>query len=290
MINVINYGEKCPQKLVIALGYFDAVHAGHISVLKTAVDKAKNDYVSAALIFKGGKSNKDIFTLPERVLKIAKSGIQTVIIKELTPDFLAKSPSEFLTELTALYDIDTVVTGSDFTFGKGALGNVQTLINYFGEDKVKTVELISYDGGEKLSSSKIKSLLESGDVIKVNELLGSNYFISGEVIKGKGLGRKLGFPTANLRPDKDKFLPKSGVYVTAVIIAGNFYSAITNVGEQPTVNGSERLIETYIDGFSGDLYGKRVSVYFIERLRDIVKFNGVEELKAQLEKDLRSIK
>ncbi len=121
-------------------------------------------------------------------------------------------------------------------------------------------------------------------------MLGSNYFIRGEVVKGKKLGSKLGFPTANILLKNDKMLINKGVYLTCTILGEKIYSCLTNVGNQPTVNGKDEIIETYIHNFSGDLYGKTISVYFIERIRDIVKFNSTKELTNQLEKDMEYLK
>ncbi len=290
MNKVILYGDKCPENLILALGYFDAVHKGHQKVLKKAVSVASEKGLTpASLIFVGGKSKKDVFTLNERVRRIFLTGVKTVIVKELSKDFMALSKLKFLEELSSLYDIKAVVSGSDFTFGKNAEGSVETLKEFFGTDNVYT-ENLEEENGEKISSTSIKNALLKGDILTANTLLGGNYFISGEVIRGKGLGRDLGFPTANILLDNNKHPINSGVYVTFTVINGVIYPAITNVGAQPTVDGNDTVIETYIDGFFGDLYGKSLTVYFVERLRDIKKFNSIIELKEQLEKDLRSIR
>ena len=290
MNNVILYGDKCPKNLILALGYFDAVHKGHQKVLKKAVSVAsEKGCTPSSLIFVGGKTKKDVFTLTERLRKIFLTGIKTVIVKELSKDFMALTKLEFLEELSSLYDVKGVVSGSDFTFGKNAEGSVATLKEFFGVENVFT-ENLEEEKGEKISSTSIKNALTRGDVLTANTMLGGNYFICGEVIRGKGLGRDLGFPTANILLDNNKHPINSGVYVTFTVIDGVVYPAITNVGAQPTVNGNDTVIETYIDGFFGDLYGKSLTVYFVERLRDIKKFNSIKELKEQLEKDLRSIR
>ena len=290
MNKVLTYGETCHENLILALGYFDAVHKGHKKVLKKAVDIAnQKNATPSALIFIGGKGKKDVFTLPERLKRIFSTGIKTVIVKELSPEFKCTDRIDFLKELTSLYNIDGVVSGSDFTFGCGALGKVETLVEYFGQDKVNT-EVLEEKSGEKISTTAVKKALEEGDVLTVNTLLDGNYFISGEVIEGKKLGKTLGFPTANILIDKTKFEIGAGVYVTFVILNGKIYPSITNCGNQPTVDGENTVIETYIDGYNGDLYGKILTVYFVEKIRDIVKFNSLNELKEQLEKDLRSIK
>ena len=286
MRKVINYGDKTEENLIIALGYFDAVHKGHKKVLEKAVSIAKSKGVTpAVLIFTGGKHGKDIFNLFERSIKLFSTKIEVVIVKELSSDFLKKSSVEFLDELSALYRIDGVVCGSDFTFGNGAKGNVKTLIEFFGKDKVFCENLVE-ENNEKISSTAIKTALEKGDILLANELLGDNYFIAGKVIKGKALGKTIGFPTANISISDDKFPLKMGVYLTFSIIDGKAYPSITNVGNQPTVNGQNSVLETHIKGFSDDLYDKILTVYFVSYIREIKKFSSLEELKNQLVKDL----
>lgn len=290
MRKVISYGDKINENLILALGYFDAVHKGHQEVLKKTVSLAKERGVSpAVLVFYGGKKGKDVFTLSERVRRIFATGIETVIIRELSPDFLQKSKIEFLNEISLLYRINLVVSGSDFKFGNNKSGNVETLKDFFGEDKVCALDLV-FCGKDKISSTAIKNALIDGDVCLANDYLGGNYFISGKVVEGKKLGKSIGFPTANIVLDDTKLAIKNGVYVTFTIIEGVLYKCITNLGKQPTVDGDSIVVETYIDGFSGDLYDKVLMVYFVEYLRDIYKFESVIELQKQLTKDLESIK
>ena len=288
-MKTITYGEKISKNLIIALGYFDAVHKGHALVIGEAVRVAKEKNLSSAvLIFTGGKSGSDVFTLNERIEKISSLGVDFIIVKSLDKAFMGKSKEEFLTELNSNYNVFGVVSGEDFTFGKNAEGTVQTLVGFFGKDKVFTEKLLG-DGQEKFSSSKIKIALKNGDIKSANYYLGSNYFISGKVLKGKGLGRTLGFPTANFSIESEKFEIKHGVYKTFVIIGGKKYLSITNFGAQPTVNGESVVVETYIKDFSGDLYDKDLTVYFEDFLREVKKFSSIEELKIQLEKDKRCL-
>ncbi len=289
MNKVVKYGEKVHKNLILALGYFDAIHKGHVKVLQKTVALAKEkNAVASALIFTGGKGGKDLFTLFERSLKLFSIGIEVIIVKELSNEFMQTDKISFLKELSSLYCIDSVVSGSDFTFGKNALGNTQTLVDYFGKDKVFVTPLI-LSSGEKISTTAIKTALSCGNVMLANELLGSNYFISGEVVKGKGLGKTLSFPTANIPLSSNKFQIKEGVYLTFTIIDNTLYPSITNCGSQPTVNGNDYISETYIHGFSGNLYGKMLTVYFVEYIREVTKFNSLDELKTQLIKDLEKL-
>ena len=290
MKKVIPYGESLDENLILALGYFDAVHCGHTIVLNRAVALAKdNGLAPACLIFVGKKSKKDVFTLSERVRKIFMLGIEIIIVKELDDDFMQKSETKFLDEIKDFYNPKKVVCGSDFTFGYKKCGNVSTLKGYFSSENVCAVTLLEDNNGEKISSSTIKKHLEIGDIKTANQMLGSNYFICGEVVKGKGLGKDLNFPTANIILDATKFEIKQGVYVTFVIIDDKIYPSITNFGNQPTVDCENKVLETHIKGYNGNLYGKFITVYFVEYLRDIQKFTSVEKLKEQLIKDLGSI-
>jgi riboflavin kinase/FMN adenylyltransferase len=144
--------------------------------------------------------------------------------------------------------------------------------------------------GEKVSSRAIKTLLQQGEIEKANVLLGQNFFLVGEVVKDRQIGRTLGFPTANIPYPKEKFPLKQGVYETRVCVDGKTYKGITNYGARPTFENTQVLTETYLDGFQGDLYGKQLKVEFIRYLRPVQKFDGVDGLKAQLQADIRTVR
>ncbi len=293
-MDILEYGIEYKKPSIMCLGYFDAVHLGHAKIIETAKSMAKNGEVSVGVfIFIGGKNNtKDVFSLDERLIKFKALGVDFVVYKTLDKDFMSKSKKEFLNEIFSIYNLEALVVGEDYTFGKKAEGNVEYLIEYCKNIGVKVyvVDKVLSPLGDKISTKDIKNALINGDIVSANDLLGNNYFIRGEVVLGKKLGRTLGFPTANILLKEDKLSVKQGVYLTCTILGGKIYSCLTNVGNQPTVNGENEVVETYIHNFSGDLYGKTISVYFIERIRDIVKFNSVEELKAQLEKDMEYLK
>ena len=278
----------------MCLGYFDSIHKGHIEIIKKAKEYSNlNNILLGVIIFTGGKNNSlDVFSLEERLVKLKLLNVDFVVYNELSQAFMKKTHKEFLDELFNLYNIDCVITGEDFTFGAKAFGNVKFLKKYCDDIGVKTITLpkVLCNKGNKISTKTIKNALLSGDIKLANELLGSNYFIRGRIVKGKKLGSKLGFPTANILIDKSKLKILEGVYLTLTIINDKLYPCLTNVGKQPTVNGESFVVETYIDGFSGDIYDKIISVYFIEKIRDIIKFNNVDELKNQLNEDLRWLK
>ena len=292
-MKVIDFGEKLNSDTVIALGYFDAIHGGHRVLLNTAVSMAKTlNATATALIFSGGyKKGGEVFTFNERLSRIENTGIDTVFHAVMTKEFLSVSYSDFLNEVFLSSNVKGLICGEDFTFGKNAEGNATVLQKECDKRNVKlTVIKKQTDNlGNKISTTYVKNSLQIGDIKKVNALLYDNYFISGEVVKGKKLGNTIGFPTANIILPKEKTPVKTGVYKTYVIINGKKYPSITNYGAQPTVNGVNDILETYIDGFSDNLYGEILTVYFVDYLRDIKKFNSIEELKNQLTEDKRSL-
>ncbi len=291
-MEIIKYKTEYKKPCVMCLGYFDAIHLGHTKIIKTAYDLAKDKGLSLAVfLFTGGKNKgKDVFTFEERLIKLKALNVDLVVYQKLDKEFMNLTQKEFTDSLFKYYDIKYFLTGKDFTYGKDKGGNVNTLSE---EIRNKKGELIIVEDvltlNEKVSTQKIKESLIKGDISRANTLLGSNYFIRQEVVEGKKLGNKLGFPTINMRLSEDKLLMGSGVYITATIIDDKLYSCITNVGNQPTVNGKDVVIETYIKNFKGNLYGKTLSIYFVEKIREIITFDSVNELKAQLKKDLELI-
>ena len=292
-MDIVEYGLKLNYDCVLCLGYFDGIHLGHTALINKAKEIAKAKNIKLAVfLFTGGKnSDGDLFTFEERLIKLKALGVDTVIYTELNDEFKNTSAEDFLKDLTSFYSLKTVVTGEDFTYGKKAQGNVKSLREFMQNNGVEvlTFDLV-LDGNEKVSTRDIKNLLKQGEIVKANNLLGGNYFIRERVVKGKQKGRDLGFPTANMLLSSSKMQIKSGVYLTLSIIDGKIYPAITNVGSQPTFNGENTVIESYFHGFNGDLYDKILSVYFVDYIRDIKRFNSEEELKAQLKKDLELLK
>ncbi|MBQ5930359.1 MAG: hypothetical protein IIX02_06165, partial [Clostridia bacterium] len=158
-----------------------------------------------------------------------------------------------------------------------------------GQVRVEIQPLIQMYG-EKISSRAIKNLLTKGEIQKANALLDENFFLIGEVVKDRQIGRTLGFPTANIAYPKEKFPLRQGVYETRVCVDGITYKAITNYGARPTFDNAQVLTETYLDGFDGDLYGKMLKVEFVRYLRPVTKFSSADELKTQLELDIRTVR
>ena len=266
------------------LGGFDGLHLGHRRLLSYA---KQSGLPVGLMTIVGGKAQENIYTFTEREAIFRESGADFVFelpfleIKDL-------SAEEFLRKLTAEFHPSLFVCGEDFRFGAGALGTPE-MIKRRGHVRVEVQPLMEMYG-KKISSRAIKELLAKGEVEKANVLLGDNFFLLGEVIKDRQVGRTLGFPTANIPYPKEKFPLLQGVYETRVCVNGTMYKGITNYGARPTFDNEEVLTETYLDEFDGDLYGKTLKVEFIRFMRSVQKFAGVEELKTQLQADIRTVR
>lgn len=269
---------------VMLLGGFDGLHVGH----KTLVEKARSFGLPVGVMtIVGGKENESLFTFAERERIFRDNGIDFVFELPFS-EIRDLSPRTFLQTLEDAFSPTVFVCGDDFRFGKGATANAQTIREYT-RVRVETEKLIALNG-EKISTSRIKKWLAEGKVEEANALLGEPFFLTGKVQKDRGVGKTLGFPTANIPYPQDKFAIKKGVYETRVTFDGKEYRAITNYGSRPTFDNAETVTETYLDGFSGDLYGQELTISFVRYLRDIRKFSDKEALQAQLQEDIRRVR
>ncbi len=287
------------KKTVIALGYFDSVHRGHIEVMRKARELAKKSGASLVVFtfdgnLKGainGELEKCVYTPLERKEIIEKTGVDEVFFAPVTKEFLSLDRKEFLDYLNGKYDISYYVSGQDYKFGFKGLGDSEYLKRYSSARGQQYVVCPTEDYlGEKISTTRIKACLKDGYIVAANVMLGRSYSITGKVFEDRKIGRKLGFPTVNIKIDSDKFKLKGGVYKGRTRIDGVEYKAIINYGARPTYGLNESLIEAHIVDFSGDLYGKELTLFFDDYLRDIKKFSCENELKAQLNEDLKSVK
>ena len=269
---------------VMLLGGFDGLHAGH----KTLVERAKKYALPiGAMTIVGGKNGACLFTSEERVEIFSSVGVDFIfeLPFEEIKDY---SPETFANLLEEKFSPKAFVCGDDFRFGKMAAGTPQ-ILKQATHVPVEIVELLRKDG-EKISATTIKEHLSFGDVTAANELLGEKFFLIGEVVKDRGVGKMLGFPTANIAYPNGKYPLKKGVYETRATINGKTYKGITNFGARPTFNDINVLTETYFDGFMGDLYGEKIKIEFVRFLREIEKFESAEALKIQLQKDIMEVR
>lgn len=281
---------------VLTLGVFDGLHLGHQRIMRTVVERAKAvNAVPTAITFDPHPravlhpetAPPLLQTLDQRLANFNVLGIEQAIVIPFTKDFAAQPAEDFLADI--VHDrlhAKEVYLGKGFAFGRGRGGDIDLLRRKSSElgfvaDEVPEVKL----RGQRISSSKIRGLLAEGRVNLVRRMLGRPYGVEGVIIRGNRRGHTIGFPTANLKPH-NRVTPKFGVYATATLVDGAWRRSITNIGVRPTFETeAEPSIESYIFDFDDDLYGDVLRVRFLHRIRDERKFNGIDELKAQIQRD-----
>lgn len=279
----------------IALGSFDGLHLGHLSLVRKVKSLAEeNNGKSIVFTFKNHPrtfiniNNKIelIMTNEEKINVLQKEDIDILAFKDFDEKIMKMMSDEFIKWLCKTYNVKGIVVGFNFKFGYKNLGDVELLKKFEEEYRYKLYVMEPFKSeGKTISSTTIRKELVDGNVRKAFNMLSRPYMLSGKVIDGKKLGRTIGFPTANLEINKQKVIPKKGVYYTNVKINEKIFKGITSVGNNPTVNGQELTVETYILDFSNNIYGKEINIYFIDRIRDEIKFNDIHELIEQLKKD-----
>ncbi len=287
------------NKTVLCLGFFDSLHFGHQKVIERAKLLAEKNGSSITVFSFNGNLKKALFGENEKVVllpserkRVLKSmGIKSTYFMPVTKKYLSLGKKEFLDLLTQKFSVSAFVFGEDFRFGKNAEGNASYALDYAREKNI-SVEIVPLENynGEKISTTRVKDLLALGKIDLANELLGREYFISGKVFKDRGVGTKMGFPTANVDFSTDKATLKTGVYKGRVRLKNKTYSALINYGYRPTFNQNTLTLEVYLVNFNGNLYGRTITVFFEEFIREEKKFSNDKELVAQIEKDLKRVK
>ncbi|MBR5535316.1 MAG: bifunctional riboflavin kinase/FAD synthetase [Clostridia bacterium] len=281
------------KKSVCALGFFDGVHKAHTELLSECVAYAKeHNLKSVALTFEKspleyfGKKIKYLTTLGQKKELMHNLGIDDVHVLNCDGETLSLSCEEFIDSiLVDKLNACAVFCGFNYTFGKNAQGDSNVLKKLCKERNIEVFVIpCMNDGNITVSSSEIRNALSKGDVEAANKLLNRPFEVKGVVQEGKKLGRLLNFPTANIYPDNLPDLPY-GVYATKTTIDNMEYISVTNIGVNPTVNDNNLRIETFIKGFSGDIYQKEIKITFYKFLRAETKFSSVEELKNQIASD-----
>ena len=294
----ISYSSPSPS--VVALGCFDGVHLGHVSVIRRAVEIASGLGLPC-IVFTFNEPPKNLFSAEpvplitsasKKAELIAALGVETLVSIPFKKE-IAELTSEEFAEQILIKNLHAahIVCGFNYTFGAKARGNVEFLKSFCEKREIGITETPKLEiEKECISSSLIREYITNGNVEAAAKLLGRQYSISSEVISDKGLARKLGFPTANQVFTSGTLMPKNGVYATRARIGDKWLPAITNVGMRPTVNGAVRCTETHVIDFSGDLYGKNMEIEFITFLRDEQKFNSIEELSVRVLADIETVK
>ncbi len=285
--------------VVIALGMFDGVHAGHRRLLKSAVSLAeKHNAKSVMLTFQNHPSEiicpdkmpMLLTTAREKATLAAECGINKMALLWFDDDFAALSPVDFIEKYILQTNIKGVVCGFNYRFGRQASGDSEFLKQYLGKRGIDVIiEPPILIDGVTASSTYIRELIENGEMERARQFLSAQYIIGGVVMHGFERGRTLGFPTANIIPAKGKLLPPAGVYATLTGVDSRRFFSITNVGTNPTFKNAEKTVETYIQGLNEDIYGKYITVIFCKLIRHEISFASPEELKKQMALDLKKV-
>ena len=293
--SIENYSSK--KKSIITIGTFDGIHIGHQEIIKSLVKESiSKKALSVILTFFPHPRmvlNKDfsiklIDTLKEKEKMFEKLGLNTLIIQPFTKNFANISSHDFTKEiLVKKLNVKKIILGYDHRFGKNRESSVEDLIQ-LGLTYNFEVEVISAKkiNSINISSTKIRKAIELGNFKKANLYLGRNFEINGKVVKGKGIGKKIGFPTANILIEENyKLIPNKGVYLIKAKIKNKTYYGMMNIGNRPTLNGIDETLEINIFKFNENIYGKRLTIFFLEKIRNEIKFDSIEKLGNQLLKD-----
>lgn len=285
------------KQSIVTIGTFDGVHIGHQEIIEKIIEDAKkSDCESLILTFfphprmvlAHESGVKLLNTINEKIELLQKIELSDLIIHPFDETFSQLSAEEFVAKiLVEKLKIKKIILGHDHRFGKNRSASIDDLI-IFGKKYNFEVEQISAQKIDQvaISSTKIRTALLEGNITLANQYLGYQYFFSGKVVKGKQLGRTIGFPTANIQIDEEyKLIPKNGVYIVKSIISDKTYFGMMNIGTRPTVDGKNLTIEVYFFDFEKDIYDTSITVSILDRIRDEKKFDSFDDLKKQIEKD-----
>ena len=277
---------------VTCIGAFDGVHKGHIELINKTKEINKNFQIVTFDEIPKLYFDKSLKPLLDNKNKnnIFNDLKPTNLIYLKFDEINQLSSDEFLKYLDINLRTKKIVVGKDFKFGKNRSGDVDNIINYFGKDNVILLSDYIIDN-EKVSSTKIRNFLDTGNIQKANNFLGREYELSGLVVKGKKLGSKIGFPTANLQLNNDLYLPKFGVYEISCKVNGNLFNGILNIGITPTVLNSKKVkIEAHLFNLNENIYDKNIVIQLKQFIREEIKFNSIDDLIKQINIDISSVK
>ncbi len=287
------------EETAVSLGKFDGIHKGHVRLLEYLKEKKRLGQKSVVFTFDipprqivgAWEQSKILTTNEEKMRLFEQNGMDYVIECPFTPEIMHMEAEDFVDMIVRRLHIKSLVVGSDFHFGHNRLGDYQllrALAGVYGYD-VKVVDKVQ-ENGRDISSTLVREEILAGRIESANKLLGYPYFVQGKVVHGNEMGRLFGTPTANLLPPDEKLLPPYGVYVTRTSISGRgdkVYGGITNVGCKPTIQGSNPVgVETHLFDFDEWIYDREIKVEFLKRVRQEQKFDSLEQLKLQMNKDI----
>jgi len=293
--NIQSYSSE--KESILTIGIFDGVHIGHNKILTKLVEESKKNNLSSLImtffphprmVLQKSQEIKMIDTIDEKIYLFEKTGVDNLIIQPFDENFSKIRAKEFVEEiLVKKLKIKHIIIGYDHRFGKDREASVDDL-KKFGLNYMFTVEEIAAQEIHSIaiSSTKIRNAILKGEIKKCNEYLGRNFMLTGEVVHGDGLGKKINFPTANIKiPETYKIIPKNGVYLVRAIINSERYFGMMNIGVRPTIGGEKKSLEIHFFNFKDNIYNKTISVEIICKIRDEEKFSSIDELKIQLKKD-----
>ena len=290
--------------LIATIGNFDGLHLGHQHIVKNMKQDAELNNWQTLVIFTephakeffaealGTEEKKPprIFPWPEKVKRLKELDVDFSFFLNFNNQLRSMTPEDFIRQVLSRLSIKKIVIGDDFRFGANREGDFNFLKKWGKENNILVDNTETFEiNGERVSSTRIRNSLTAGNFKEAKELLGRPYTFSGNVVYGQQLGTQLGVPTANLWLPKNK-LPIAGVYIVNVDADGKKYGGIANMGTRPTVDGQNPVLEVHILEFSGYLYGKKITVEFLKKVRDEKKFDGLDALKEQIFKDISSAK
>ena len=289
------------RETLLTIGVFDGVHLGHRHLIKKLTQQAaEGNFLSGVVTFSSNPKAvlspqtkmARLTTIEERIGLLRKLGVDLVVPLTFTAEVAALSAREFVLYLKRYLKMRGLVIGPNFALGRGREGNAAALQS-LGQELGFTVEIVKplMGEGSLVSSTAVRETLARGDMKTTTKLLGRYFSLSGPVVGGAERGHHiLGFPTANIQLDPEQALPEDGVYATLARVGDEVHQSVTNIGVKPTFGKGERTVEVHILGFSGDLYGQKLTIELVERLRAEMKFAGPEELSAQIKKDVEQAK
>ena len=285
------------KKTVVTIGTFDGVHIGHRKIIDRVVREAANDGLESVIltffphpriVLQGGEGIKLLNTLDEKMALLERTGLQNLIVHPFDEAFANLTALEFVeTVLVKQLNIAKIIIGHDHRFGKNRDAGIEDLIGFgkhfgFAVEQIPAQEIDDVS----VSSTKIRKALSEGKMELANDYLGYRYFISGTVVKGRQLGRTIGFPTANIKiAEPYKLVPKIGIYVAQSVIDGKIVRGMLSIGTNPTVGGQDLSIEIYYLDFDADLYGQTLEVAILHFIREEEKFTSLEALQSAILND-----
>jgi len=282
---------------VVTIGTFDGVHMGHKKILEKVIHSAQELHCQSVvltffphprMVLQESSEIKLLNTMDEKISLLEEIGIDNLIIHPFDKEFSRLTAEEFVKEiLVDQLNVQKIIIGHDHRFGRNRTADINDLISFGLEYGFEVTQISAQEINENaVSSTKTRNAILDGDITLANDYLGYSYFFSGEVVKGKQLGRTIGFPTANIHIKEDyKLVPKNGVYIVKSSFNNQPLQGMMNIGTRPTVNGDSQTIEVNFFDFNKDLYNQTMKIEILDFIRDEKKFESLDALKTQIQKD-----